>query len=823
MSISRKNRRAGQNRPDRFTRPGLEGTIESRQAEIDVLIGILEALSRSRHMNEYLEQLIKHTRNYSGCRCVGIRLLDDEGNIPYVSYAGFSRKFYESESPLSIGSDKCMCINVIKGNTDPGLSFYTDGGSFLSNGTTKLLASVPEETKGQTRNVCNQYGYESVALVPMRHKDRILGLIHLADESENKIPIERVRFLERVGAYISEALHTFVAEEALKKSEKKYRSLISNIPDVAWTSDENYRTVFVSPNIERLTGYTQEEEYQLGNWMKWLDRLHPDDIEKAKAALWGFIKGKQPYDIEYRFQRKDGRWIWIHDRSVGTYEKDGKIYADGLFSDITERKKLEHSLRERIKELQCLYSIANIAQRPGIALDEICEEIANVLPQSWQYPEIACARITIDGKEFRTSNYRESEWEQSAGIKVRRAKAGEVEVNYLEERPEVHEGPFLKEERLLIDAIAEQLGNTIERKWAEEELKSSRDYLKKLTDSMWDAVFSVKMPERVIEWANDSFRLTGYEPEECIGKTTQFLYPDERGFFTFGDKLKSAIAGGKDILHTEQLLKRKSGEVFPAEITTTFFKEKGKVVRVTSIVRDVTDRKKLEQLKDDFISLVSHELRTPLTVIMGSLDTVLGEGARLSPDETRQLLQDAAQETESLSHLLGNLLELSRAQAERLFLYTEPVSIQKVVQETVDKIKRQSSTHRFVIDLAKEPPPVHADPLRVERILYNLLENAVKYSPRGSEIRVFAKPDREYLVIGVSDQGVGISPSDQVKLFRPFQRLEQSRLEGVKGAGLGLLVCRRLVEAHGGRIWLESEVDRGSTFLFTLPLEQVAI
>ena len=106
--------------------------------------------------------------------------------------------------------------------------------------------------------------------------------------------------------------------------------------------------------------------------------------------------------------------------------------------------------------------------------------------------------------------------------------------------------------------------------------------------------------------------------------------------------------------------------------------------------------------------------------------------------------------------------------------------------------------------------------------MYNLLENAVKYSPQGGKIRVFAKPEEEQLVIGVSDQGIGISLHDQTKLFEPFQRLEDPRLEGVKGAGLGLLVCRRLVEAHGGRIWVESEVGKGSTFYVALPIETPA-
>jgi signal transduction histidine kinase len=182
------------------------------------------------------------------------------------------------------------------------------------------------------------------------------------------------------------------------------------------------------------------------------------------------------------------------------------------------------------------------------------------------------------------------------------------------------------------------------------------------------------------------------------------------------------------------------------------------------------------------------------------------------------LLEDAAWESETLAHILGNLLELSRAQADRLFLSLEPIDVKVIIKNAVQRAKRQSSMHRFVTSLPKELPPVRADVMRLERVLHNLLENAVKYSPDGGYIRVTAKMDSDHLVIGVSDQGVGISQQDQARLFAPFERLENNRIERVKGIGLGLLVCRRLVEAHGGRIWVESELGKGATFFFTLPL-----
>lgn len=167
-------------------------------------------------MDPLLTAFVAELKSLTRCEAVGIRILDEEGNIPYEAYEGFSRKFYDLESPLSVKSDRCMCINVIKGDIDPNLVFYTRGGSFYMNGTTAFLATVSDEEKGQTRNACNEHGYESVALIPIRLGSRIVGLIHVADTLEDAVPLEKVEMLEGIAMQLGAAIQRVRAEEEVQ-------------------------------------------------------------------------------------------------------------------------------------------------------------------------------------------------------------------------------------------------------------------------------------------------------------------------------------------------------------------------------------------------------------------------------------------------------------------------------------------------------------------------------------------------------------------------------------------------------------------------------
>lgn len=166
-------------------------------------------------------------------------------------------------------------------------------------------------------------------------------------------------------------------EKELQTSKEKYRALITNIPDVTWTTDSKGNTTFVSPNVEDIYGYNPEEIYSAGDSL-WFGRIHPDDVENVKEAFKAFFEKGNELNIEYRIKRKDGKWIWLHDRAADIYEKDGVLYADGVFTDVTNRKRAEEELKNKVNELEKFQEITVDRELEMIELkkeiNELCEK-----------------------------------------------------------------------------------------------------------------------------------------------------------------------------------------------------------------------------------------------------------------------------------------------------------------------------------------------------------------------------------------------------------------------------------------------------------------
>lgn len=236
------------------------------------------------------------------------------------------------------------------------------------------------------------------------------------------------------------------------------------------------------------------------------------------------------------------------------------------------------------------------------------------------------------------------------------------------------------------------------------------------------------------------------------------------------------------------------------------------------MVQDLTRLRRLETVRRDFISNVSHELRTPLASLKALAET-LSDGALDDPPAARRFLARMQTEVDALTQMSTELLELTRIESGQVPLQLKPIAPIQLLQSAADRMKAQAE--RAGLDLYAECNPklplVPADSSRLEQVLVNLIHNAVKFTPAGGEIRLFAKQDGKYIRFDVSDTGVGIDPDDLPRIFERFYKADRARTKG-GGTGLGLSIARHIVEAHGGKIWVESEPEKGSTFYFTIPI-----
>jgi two-component system CheB/CheR fusion protein len=357
-----------------------------------------------------------------------------------------------------------------------------------------------------------------------------------------------------------------------------------------------------------------------------------------------------------------------------------------------------------------------------------------------------------------------------------------------------------------------------EQKKATALLRETTDYLDNLFNYASAPITVWNSDLKITRFNNAFAQLTGRNSDEMLGKTVDILIPPDKRANALKEINRTTVEGQRweaveiPIHHADGSIRTVLWN------SATIFDTNGKTpIATIAQGQDITDRKKIEQLKDEFIGMVSHELRTPLTVITGAIQTALDK--RISREDLRELLTEALSSSEALAAILDNLLELSRHQAGRLTLDKKLTNLSEIVRNTVDKIHRQNPERKAIVDISNKIPPLLVDPVRLERIIYNLVENAFKYSAEGTEVRVFTRQEKGDLVVGVSDHGGGLSTQEQKKLFGPFERLG---ISNKKGIGLGLMVCKRLVEAHGGRIWVESKRGEGSTFLFTIPQNKPA-
>lgn len=230
------------------------------------------------------------------------------------------------------------------------------------------------------------------------------------------------------------------------------------------------------------------------------------------------------------------------------------------------------------------------------------------------------------------------------------------------------------------------------------------------------------------------------------------------------------------------------------------------------------EAERANEIKTQFLAMISHELRTPLTSIIGFTTTLLAEDVAWEPDEQLDFIHTIQKEANRLQELIDHLLDLSRLEAGMLPISPQPNSLNEIVQDILPQVNSLTSGKKLNLQIPADLPLINVDPKRIAQVLVNLVRNAATYSPDGTEISISASIRGDYAQVNVSDEGPGIMPSEQKKVFKAFQRGMKAENGVTPGAGLGLAICKGLVEAHGGRIWIKKKSVQGTTLCFTLPI-----
>lgn len=391
-----------------------------------------------------------------------------------------------------------------------------------------------------------------------------------------------------------------------------------------------------------------------------------------------------------------------------------------------------------------------------------------------------------------------------------------------------------------------------ERQRTQEALRISQARFAGIVSVADDAIISIDRHQHITLFNRGAEKIFGYSESEVLGKPLDVLMPlryvqmHQRHVSDFGDSTSAArrMAERREIYG-----RRKDGTEFPAEASISKL-DLGEEKLFTVILRDITERKQVERMKDEFISVVSHELRTPLTSIHGSLGMLMSGLLQANSEQGKRLLQIAVESTDRLVRLVNDILDIERIESGKVKMEKVDCLVDDLVSEAIDVVQPIADKAQVSLTVSASALSIWADPDRLVQTLTNLLSNAIKFSPPGSSVELStalidpekidpekleqnstrsalpegiqasllkAKIPAPAILFSVRDRGRGI-PADKLdSIFERFQQVDSSDSRNHDGTGLGLAICRSIVQQHGGQIWVESQVGQGSTFYFTIP------
>lgn len=464
-------------------------------------------------------------------------------------------------------------------------------------------------------------------------------------------------------------------------------------------------------------------------------------------------------------------------------------------ADIREKERLRLGIEQRDEETQALNEELTAANEE---LTSINEELLAARE------ELADANTSLEQRvQERTLALQETEQETQA-------------LN--EELTAINEEMAATNEELLatneeLSESQQRLLETLDEVRAGEERSAK---LAAIVASSDDAIIGKDLDGVITSWNRGAEKIFGFTEAEIVNQPVLKLIPGERHYEE--PIILGRLRNGEKIDHYETIRRKKDGSLIDVSLTISPIHDReGKVIGVSKIARDITEQKRDDQRKNDFIGMASHELKTPLTSLI-ALIQVLQIKLKNGPDDfVTNALAKAAQQGRKMTSLINGFLNVSRLESGKLVIEKQTFDLTDLIREMIGDIRMAVSSHSFVFDPLSEVK-VLADRDKIGAVISNLLSNAVKYSPKGNLVTVTCERNDIEVIISVRDEGLGISPQDLPKLFDRYYRVASEHTRHISGFGVGLYLSAEIIERHEGRIWVESEKGAGSAFYFALPL-----
>ncbi|NQU54044.1 MAG: PAS domain S-box protein [Bacteroidetes bacterium] len=658
------------------------------------------------------------------------------------------------------------------------------------------------------------------------------------------------------------------AEKVSKENEEKLRNIFENSTNIFYSHNTEHQHTYISRQVEDILGYTQEEA--LVKWTDWLsdNPINEFGLEKTLEAI-RIGERQLPYELE--LIHKSGDKVWVEVREFPLVKNGETTAIVGSVTEITKRKKAEliqktlfnisnavitiDNLQNLLKciqiELGEIINTANFyvafydAKTDLISLpfftNEKVNSISVITGKTLTRHVINTKKSLLINKEklikLRKSNQiRDFEIDPEIWLGVPLKFENEL-IGVLAVQSYTNKNEFNESDLKLLEFVSDQISISIHRKKAEEIIKESEARFKNLSSVTVEGIIMHKNG-KIIDLNLSAAKMVGYEYEELIGGNIIELLADKVYHEIILENSKK-----KHSLPYEILGIKKDGSRFPVEIEgRTISFENGEEVRVVAI-RDITERKTTEKelikalekatesdrLKSAFLATMSHELRTPLNAIIGFSEFLNKD---LSMEDVEKFGEIINNSGNHLLSIVNDLFEITLIESGETKIRVEEVNLKNIFYDILNiitseqqKANKNDIKLNLIIPPGKEDFTIKTDPNKLKQILLNLLKNAIKFTDTGHVnygFEILSEQENLILKFYVEDTGIGIPKEKHNLIFDVFRQAEESNSRRYGGVGIGLSVASRLTELLGGEIWLESEVGKGSTFYFTLPVDRKA-